>query len=99
MAAPRYTFRSKVVVYAGLGAWRFISLPPQEGKEVKEKYGAHAKGWGSLKVSATIGKTTWETSIFPDKKSASYLLPLKASVRKAEGIQDGAVVTCTLFVR
>jgi hypothetical protein len=94
-----YTLKSKVTVYPGMAAWRFLGLPANEAKEIKEQYGKHAKGWGSLPVSVTIGKTTWDTSIFPDKKSGTYLLPLKGQVRKAEDIGDTDTVAFTLRVR
>ena len=93
MSGTLYKFHSKVWVYPGMSAWRFIGIPEKEGKEIKKKFGGRAKGWGSLPVSVTIGKTTWDTSIFPDKKSGSYLLPLKSKVRKAEGIEDDSTVT------
>lgn len=94
-----YTFKSKVTVYPGMAAWRFLGLPAKEAGEIKEKYGKSAKGWGSLPVSVTIGETTWETSIFPDKKSGSYLLPLKGKIRKAESITDTDTVTFTVRMR
>jgi hypothetical protein len=56
------------------------------------------RGWGSLRVRATIGKTTWKTSIFPDEKSKSYVLPVKAEVRKKENIKDGEPVVLTLEI-
>lgn len=93
MAAGTYTLTSKLFVYPGVSSWRFLALPKKEGQEIKKKFAARARGWGSLPVSVTIGKTTWETSIFPDKKSGSYLLPLKAKIRKAESILDDAGVT------
>jgi hypothetical protein len=33
-----------------------------------------------------IGATVWQTSLFPDSKNKSYVLPIKAAVRKAENI-------------
>lgn len=96
MSKVAYKLRSKVWVYPGMAAWRFISVPEKEGRKIRKQFGAHAKGWGSLPVFVTIGKTSWDTSIFPDKKSGSYLLPLKAKIRKAEGIEDNSVVIYTL---
>jgi hypothetical protein len=43
-------------------------------------------------VTITLGKTTWKTSIFPDKKLHAYLLPIKADVRKKESVKAGDIV-------
>ena len=99
MASKTYKLTSKVFVYSGAGGWRFIGLPLKEGREIKEKYGKLQRGWNSLPVTVTIGKTTWDTSIFADKKSGSYLLPLKAQVRKKEEIDDEDEVSFTLKLR
>ena len=68
--------RSQVFLYPGMGGWHFIGLPKKESQEIKEAFAAKTRGWGSLPVEVTLGKTHWKTSIFPDKKSGTYLLPL-----------------------
>ncbi len=83
---------SKVWLYPGMAGWHFISLPEKQSAEIKEQFGMMKRGWGSLPVFITIGKTTWESSIFPDKKTNSYLLPIKAAIRKKEKISEGDVV-------
>ena len=55
------------------------------------------RGWGSLRVIARIGDSEWRTSIFPGD-SATWLLPVKAAVRKAEGIAEGDTVEATIWV-
>ena len=57
------------------------------------------RGWGSLPVTVTIGKTSWKTSIFPDAKAGAYLLPLKADVRKKEKILASDTVSFSLEIR
>jgi len=47
-------------------------------------------------VIATVGRTSWKTSIFPDKKRGAYLLPLKAAVRTKEKIEPGNTVAVTI---
>ena len=96
MPKTSYNMRSKVWPYPGMAAWRFLTLPKRQGQEIRKKFGTYARGWGSLPVSVAIGKTVWNTSIFPDKKSGSYLLPLKAKVRKAENISDHSIVSFAL---
>ena len=91
--------RSKILGYPGMAGWYFLSLPKEEAAKIKEKYHAKKRGWGSLPVKITIGKTTWTTSIFPDKKSETYVLPLKAEVRKKEEIGMGDIVEFTLVIK
>ena len=54
-----------------------------------------ARGFGSLRVSATIGDTRWQTSVFPSRKEG-WTLPVKAAVRKAEDLSEGDEVALTL---
>lgn len=56
------------------------------------------RGFGSVRVEATIGSSRWRTSIFPDSGRRSFVLPLKKSVRDAEGIENGAVVRISLHI-
>jgi hypothetical protein len=100
MTARTITVASKVFLWPGQqAAWHFLHVPAKESEAIKKKHGAHARGWGSLRVRATIGKTSWDTSIFPDKKSGTYLLPLKLSVRRAEGIAANDRVRVSLEIR
>lgn len=54
------------------------------------------KGFGSARVEVTIGDTRWKTSVFPHRESGGWLLPVKAAVRKAEGLAEGDAVTVTV---
>lgn len=98
MPTVKNTFKlsSKVYLYPGMAGWHFVGVPKKESEIIKRSFGTKARGWGSLPVQVTLGKTIWKTSIFPDKKSGMYLLPLKAEVRKKEDILNDDVVTITL---
>jgi hypothetical protein len=89
MKSNQYKIEEKVWLYPGETPWHFVSVPKKQAAEIKKKFGGNAKGFGSLPVSVIIGKTKWKTSIFPEKKTGEYLLPLKAEVRKKEGIVNG----------
>lgn len=81
--------KSKVVLWASeQGNWHFAGVQGKLAEELRETYGKSARGFGSLPVLVKIGKTEWKTSIFWDSRSKGYLLPLKAAVRRAEGIMD-----------
>lgn len=94
-----FSFSASVVPYTGMAAWRFVTLPHNVSDEINVRYKTKKKGWGSIPVLVTVGKTTWETSIFLDKKSQSYLLPMKQEVRKKEGIMDGDKIELSLSIR
>lgn len=95
-----FRFRAEVWLYPGQSAaWHFVTLPKKISDTVHERFDAFARGWGSQRVSVTVGKTTFDTSIFPDNKRGGYLLPLKAKVRKAEDIVAGKTMTFTVHIQ
>lgn len=78
------------------GSWHFFKTSIEDADTIRHITGhLPRKGFGSIKVQATIGATTVHTSIFPDK-DGSYWLPLKASLRKAEGLLAGDRTTVEL---
>lgn len=93
-----YSFDSEVWQYPGMAAWHFASLPKSDAADIKERHGGKRRGWGSLPVSVRIGGSEWKTSIFPDKKSGTYILPIKADIRSKEGIRAGCKVLITISI-
>jgi hypothetical protein len=95
----RFEFAAAVWEWEGKGAWHFLSLPDDVADEIEERFGQNAKGFGSIPVAVRIGTTTWSTSLFPDSKRRTYVLPLKQAVRKAERLAVGTVAEVELTVR
>lgn len=98
MTPVLYKFKSEVWLYPGMVGWHFINLPKKQSEEIKNKFGKNARGWGSLPVIVKVGKTSWKTSIFPDKKSETYLLPIKSEVRRKEKILKGNIRTLVITI-
>lgn len=80
------------------GGWFFLTVEGQAAAEVRYAALGRTGGFGSVKVTARIGATQWRTSLFPDRKSGGFLLPLKAEVRRREGIGPGEQVAVTLTI-
>ncbi len=95
----RYKLQADVWVYPSMAGWYFVTIPEEMSKEIKQQFGDFKRGWGSLAVKVTLGKTVWETSIFPDKKLNAYLLPLKAEVRKKEKVEVNKQISFTLEIK
>lgn len=78
---------------ANQGNWFFVTI---DGT-LADSIAAHAfvrrletgrrRGFGSVKVRATIGDATWQTSVFPDKRG--WILPIKAAVRRSQSLNEG----------
>lgn len=84
MVRKEYKIKAKVWRWPGDVGWHFVNVDKKISEQIRKSY---PKGF--VKIRAQIGKTSWDTSLFPHKLSASYLLSVKASVRKKEDIFDG----------
>ena len=92
MAGARYEFSADLWRWAArTEEWVFLRLPEAESAEIAAVPRLRA-GFGSVKVRASIGATSWRTSIFPESADGAYVLPVKMSVRRAEGIGVGDTV-------
>lgn len=89
LVTTSYAFRAELWLYPGDSGWHFLTLPEDLADEVREESAAFRKGFGSVKVAASIAGHRWETSLFPDSRSRSYLLPVKKAVRTAAGVSAG----------
>ena len=78
-------------------AWRFVAVPSDFTTQIRLSAGPPT-AFGSVKVEASIGATRWRTSVFPDAARGCYLLPVKRTVREAENLDDGDLVTVSLRV-
>lgn len=87
-------FSSQVWIAPGDAAWCFVTVPEEQAELIRLESGPRV-GFGSVKVEARIGDSTWSTSVFPETKR-TYVLPLKRSVRHAQGILAGDVVDVRL---
>ena len=99
MVKTKFTMTSKVWFYSGRAGWYFLTLAKEPSSAIRKTFEPLTRAWGSLPVKATIGKTSWETSIFPDKKAGAYLLPLKAAVRRQEKISEGDRIRFSVLIR
>ena len=78
-------------------SWFFITLPIETAEQIRFFFPLR-RGFGSIPVQVQIGSSRWKTSIFPDKKSGSFILPLKAPVRTKEGFGEGDDISVEVTV-
>jgi hypothetical protein len=83
--------RGKVFFWKGPAPWYFVTVPARQSKLIHAISKRASYGWGCIPCDVTVGETTTYTALIP--KDGHYLVPLKASLRKAERIEEGEVVT------
>jgi len=94
----KYEFEAETWQYSGQGGWHFVSLPQHLSIEIRNNFKREEEGWGRLKASAKIGNTEWKTAIWFDTKKDTYILPLKAEIRKKENLEVGKVVDVIVWI-
>jgi hypothetical protein len=89
-------FSGEMWFWKGPSPFHFITVPDEECGALEAASALVSYGWGMIPVAAQIGATECRTSLFP--KDGRYIVPVKALVRKAEGLEVGDVVTVRLTV-
>ena len=90
-----YRFTAPLWLYPGEGSWYFVTVPEDISDEITDLTEGRRKGFGSVRVSVTVGGTTWQTSVFPTK-NGTYMLPVKKAIRTAEDLLEGSPVETQL---
>ena len=89
-------FSGEIWYWRGPAPWFFVTVPPEQSRDLKAILTLVTYGWGMIPAVAQIGKTEWKTSLF--HKDGNYIVPIKASVREAENLEEGYKVTVRLEV-
>jgi Domain of unknown function (DUF1905) len=94
-----FEVKGKVWRWKGDGPWFFVYV--QKDLSIRIRDAARSKkkvGFSFVRIKATLGKTSWQTTLFPTKEGP-YLIAIKADVRKKEQIDEGGSVAikCALL--
>lgn len=90
-------FEGKLIYWRGPAPYVFVAVPEDESDDIKAVSALVTYGWGVIPVHVRIGKTEWETSLFP--KNGRYLVPIRVSVQRSEDLEVDDTVLVQLEVR
>lgn len=93
----QFRFEAEVVYWRGPSPFFFAPIPPHHADELRRVSKLVTYGWGMVPVEATIGEAIFQTSLFP--KDETYLLPLKAAVRRKGNITAGDLISVEMIVQ
>jgi hypothetical protein len=90
-------FRGNIWYWRGPAPHHFVTVPEEQSEDLKTIANLVTYGWGMIPVVARIGNSEWKTALFP--KNGAYIVPIRLSVREAEGLDVGDAVTVQLKVQ
>ena len=93
------SFTSLLWIWRGeqAGRWYFVTVPEEQSREIKAHGFENPRGFGSVRVEASIGDIRWRTSAFP-LNSGGYVLPIKAEIRQKAELAAGDEVQVGLML-
>ncbi|HSS68989.1 MAG TPA: DUF1905 domain-containing protein [Nocardioidaceae bacterium] len=89
-------FSGPIWYWRGPAPHHFVTVPEGESAVIGDIAAAVTYGWGCIPVTGEIGETPFTTSLFP--KDGGYIVPVKADVRRAEGVGEGDRVSVRLTI-
>ena len=94
-----YHIKGRVWRWPGEMGWHFLSVDKKLTEELKKTGKKYIYGSGFIEKKKKIGKTEWETALFPYSKEGIYLLSIKGAVRKKEEILEGDTILASFTFR
>jgi hypothetical protein len=91
-----FNFENPLFERRGPAPFFFVKIDQDVSDLIKIAAKGLSYGRGVIPVTATVGKTTWSTSLFP--KDGLYLLPVKDAVRAAEAIEEDQLVQVRMLL-
>ena len=90
-------FTGELWHWRGPSPFFFVTVPEQQCRDIKAISSLVTYGWGMIPVTVTVGRTEWKTALWP--KNDRYIVPIKATVRRAEQLDEGDELTVRLVVK
>jgi hypothetical protein len=78
--------------------WIMVPLPKEMSIEIRDHFKWLEQGFGRMNATAKIGDSEWQTAIWFDTKQDTYLLPIKAAIRKKENIVIDKDVSIAIWI-
>ena len=89
-------FEARIIEWRGPAPFFFAPIPDAHAAAFRQAARLATYGWGCVPVEAEVGGVVFTTSLFP--RGETYLLPLKAAVRRKANVTMGDTITARLTI-
>src|SRR6266404_7119 len=93
----QFRFETRVIYWRGPSPFFFAPVPPPYVDELRQVARVVTYGWGMVPVDVLIGDVAFRTALYP--KDETYLLPLKAAVRRKANITAGDLIVVEVTIQ
>jgi hypothetical protein len=90
-------FETRVIHWRGPSPFFFAPMPLHHAEGLRRTAKLVTYGWGMIPVEARIGDVGFKSSLYP--KDETYLLPLKADVRRKANITAGDLIAVDMTLQ
>lgn len=89
-----YNVTGEIFEWRGPAPFYFVRVDQATSDDIKTFAKHITYGWGVLPAYGKVGKTEFETALFP--KDGAYLVPIKDALRKGENLEIGDTIKIQL---
>jgi acetylornithine/succinyldiaminopimelate/putrescine aminotransferase len=91
-----FEVKGEVQKHTGKAGWLFVYIEKEISAEIfRLTKGVKKVGFGFIPVQAKLGRSTWDTAIFPSKDHR-YLIAIKRSIGRVENTKEGDLIDVQL---
>jgi hypothetical protein len=90
-------FEAEIVYWRGPSPFFFAPIPSGLAETIRSVAKRVSYGWGMIPVAAKVGGVAFSTAMFA--RNDTYVLPLKADVRRRANITGGDIVTIEIVIQ
>jgi|SRR3989344_3100454 len=95
----KFVVKGKVWRWPGVGGWHFVYVDKELTERIKKEGKEYKYGSGFIGIRAKMGKSEWDTALFPHTKENTYLISIKAKIRNKEQIFEGDQISISFTFR
>lgn len=91
-----FSFTATIIEWRGPAPFFYAPIPLEHADAIRQAAKRVSYGWGVIPVTCRIGEVEFTTSLFP--RDGTYLVPIKAAVRRRSGITVGDEIAIDLEI-
>ena len=91
-----YDWTGELIEWRGPSPYFFVPMDEDDNEDLHEVASEVTYGWGVIPVRVRVGRSEWDTSLFP--RDGVYMVPMREKIRRAETLTVGDEIHVQMWV-